>query len=305
MPITKVGILERKDDLLEGGKKASSRKWKACTVILSGSQVFLLVSAPVTATPNAATDLVLYSYCRRQRDPVIALTLQEQMFERTGTVSPPQTNEQTVRLPPLPSFKPDHIISLNDAVALFDFTYSKYTNVFRLLQPNGRETLFRAEDESSLNGWISTINYGASFRTAGIRMRGPPQSGNDAHCAPPSRTFGNREQTSLPPQAGIGSLPEPHQGHGSLVKMSSATSISASSSHGSVQPMVVDGPTKGTGPAPSLPADLQEYVSESFVFTRNATSNLQRLNSHASRYGSRSDVVRVSGFVALRPWVTR
>ena len=233
----------------------------------------------------------------RQRDPGIALTLQEQIFERTGTVSPPQTDEQTIRLPPLPSFKPNHIVSLNDAVALFDFTYSKYTNVFRLLQPNGREMLFRAEDESSLNGWISTINYGASFRTAGIRMRGSLQTGNDARGAP--RTFGNHQQTPLPTQAGIGFLPESRQGDGSLAKMSSATSISASSSLGSIQPTTANGATNGTGLAPSLPPDLQEYVSESSVFSRNATSNLQRLNSHASRYGSRSDVVRVSGLVAL------
>ena len=248
------------------------------------------------------TQLLTGHFCTciilHQRDPVVALTLQEQIFERTGTVSPPQTNEQTVRLPPLPSFKPDHIISLNDAVALFDFTYSKYTNVFRLLQPNGRETLFRAEDESSLNDWISTVNYGASFRTAGIRMRGPLQSYNDARDASP-RTLGSRQQSSMATQAGIGSLPEPHQGHGSLAKMSSATSISASSSLGSIQPTTAHGATNGTGPAPSLPPDLQEYVSESFVFTRNATSNLQRLNSHASRYGSRSDVVRVSGFFVL------
>ena len=36
--------------------------------------------------------------------------------------------------------------------------------------------LFRAKDEAELNSWISTINYGASFRTVGIRMRGSSES---------------------------------------------------------------------------------------------------------------------------------
>lgn len=50
MRITKVGILERKEDLLDGGKKATSRKWKAWTVLLSGTQLIFFVSAirPIT-----------------------------------------------------------------------------------------------------------------------------------------------------------------------------------------------------------------------------------------------------------------
>lgn len=42
--VPKVGILERKDDLVEGGKKATSRKWKAWSVLLTGSQLLLFVS---------------------------------------------------------------------------------------------------------------------------------------------------------------------------------------------------------------------------------------------------------------------
>ncbi|KAJ7630641.1 hypothetical protein FB45DRAFT_916156 [Roridomyces roridus] len=39
--VTKVGILNRKDDVLEGGKKSSNRKWKPWSVILTGSQLLL------------------------------------------------------------------------------------------------------------------------------------------------------------------------------------------------------------------------------------------------------------------------
>lgn len=44
LKITKVGLLSRKEDLAEGGKKAASRKWKAWTVVLTGSQLLFFVS---------------------------------------------------------------------------------------------------------------------------------------------------------------------------------------------------------------------------------------------------------------------
>ena len=47
MKVTKVGMLDRKDDLLEGGKKASSRKWKPWSVLLSGTQLLFFVNLPL------------------------------------------------------------------------------------------------------------------------------------------------------------------------------------------------------------------------------------------------------------------
>ena len=44
LKITKLGVIDRKDDLIEGGKKASSRKWKTWSVMLTGSQLLLFVS---------------------------------------------------------------------------------------------------------------------------------------------------------------------------------------------------------------------------------------------------------------------
>jgi hypothetical protein len=51
--MSKVGLLTRKDDLLEGGKKGNWRKWKQWTVILTGSQLlfFVCLSAPVFDGP--------------------------------------------------------------------------------------------------------------------------------------------------------------------------------------------------------------------------------------------------------------
>lgn len=53
MKVTKVGILERKDDLLEGGKKAGSRKWKASSVLLSGTQLLFFVRGSMTRIASA------------------------------------------------------------------------------------------------------------------------------------------------------------------------------------------------------------------------------------------------------------
>jgi hypothetical protein len=41
--VTKVGLLSRKDDLVEGGKKVNWRKWKQWTVILTSSQLLFFV----------------------------------------------------------------------------------------------------------------------------------------------------------------------------------------------------------------------------------------------------------------------
>lgn len=43
LKITKIGLLSRKEDLVEGGKKSSSRKWKGWSVILTGSQLLFFV----------------------------------------------------------------------------------------------------------------------------------------------------------------------------------------------------------------------------------------------------------------------
>lgn len=45
LKITKVGLLSRKEDLAEGGKKAASRKWRGWSVVLTGSQLLFFVRA--------------------------------------------------------------------------------------------------------------------------------------------------------------------------------------------------------------------------------------------------------------------
>lgn len=45
--VVRVGSLERKDDIPSVGKKAGSRKWKTCGVLLLDNQLILLVSCRI------------------------------------------------------------------------------------------------------------------------------------------------------------------------------------------------------------------------------------------------------------------
>lgn len=87
--VTKVAVLNRKDDLLEGGKKPLNRKWRPYSVALTRSQLLLFRDSSWPTTLLSWND-------------------------------PP-------RKPPIPStsFKPDETISLNDVLAVLDRSYSK------------------------------------------------------------------------------------------------------------------------------------------------------------------------------------
>ncbi|KAJ6519521.1 hypothetical protein C8R45DRAFT_951795 [Mycena sanguinolenta] len=142
--ITKVGILNRKDEFLEGGKKASSRKWRPWSVILTGSQLLLF------------------------RDPAWAVGL----LAQTESPDAQSVFPQTV-------FKPDELLSVKDSLAVFDRSYTKYENAFRFVMQDGRQFLLQPSDEQELNEWISRINYASTFKTAGVRMRPLGMSGKD------------------------------------------------------------------------------------------------------------------------------
>ncbi|GAA6017397.1 hypothetical protein JCM11491_006643 [Sporobolomyces phaffii] len=147
LKITKVGVLSRKEDLAEGGKKAASRKWKAWSVVLTGSQLLFF------------------------KDAHFAQTLQ-QTLEAAAVLSHPRPDENHVLVFTLQTpFKPDAVLSLNDTAALYDTTYRRHPNVFRLVAPAGRQYLFQAHDPEELNSWLHAINYAASFKSANVRIR--------------------------------------------------------------------------------------------------------------------------------------
>ncbi|KAL1690360.1 hypothetical protein GGG16DRAFT_92381 [Schizophyllum commune] len=145
LKLTKVGLLNRKEDLLEGGRKSTNRKWRSWSVMLTGSQLFFF------------------------RDASWAETLKD--YAELGS------NSQM--LPPPGVNQPDEWVSVKDAVAVYDRSYTKHENTFRFVLPDGRHYLLQTQTERELNEWIARINYASAFKTAGVRMRPMGMSGKD------------------------------------------------------------------------------------------------------------------------------
>lgn len=61
---------------------------------------------------------------------------------------------------------------MDDAVALLDAGYKKHKHAFLFVKHGGFEEVFLANNESDMNDWIAKLNYAATFRTVGVRMRG-------------------------------------------------------------------------------------------------------------------------------------
>ncbi|KAI0068462.1 hypothetical protein BV25DRAFT_1846549 [Artomyces pyxidatus] len=145
LKVTKVGLLNRKDVTLEGGKRATTKKWKEWSVILTGSQLLLF------------------------RDSIWATNLLEQA---TSTGGQPL-------FPPISLLKPDELLSVNDAIAVFDRSYEKHDHTFRFVMSDGRHFLLQASERREAQEWVARINYASTFKTAGVRMRPLGISGKD------------------------------------------------------------------------------------------------------------------------------
>ena len=91
LKITKCGLLNRKDDTSEGGKKNMNRKWKSWSVVLTGSQLLFF------------------------RD----------------TTSTLQTLSTDISTHPQPTtiLRPDELFSLKDSIAVYDRSYTKVTYI--------------------------------------------------------------------------------------------------------------------------------------------------------------------------------
>ncbi|CAG8699361.1 10261_t:CDS:10, partial [Rhizophagus irregularis] len=135
LKITKGGKLARKVDMVEGKKKGGLvRGWKQYGVILSGSQLMFF------------KDEAWFN---------------SQMAEIYG----PEKSKKP------PTLRPDVILMTAESVAIYDKTYNKHPYVFRLVCPKGHQYLFQAENEDEMNDWITKINYAATFKSIGLKMR--------------------------------------------------------------------------------------------------------------------------------------
>ncbi|CAJ0831448.1 12533_t:CDS:10 [Entrophospora sp. SA101] len=141
LKITKTGRLGRKIDLVEGGKRANfTRNWKEFGVILSGSQLMFF-----------RIDIWINSKISELNDP----------SSKNAT---------------LPVLKPNLILMTGDSIAVYDKSYTKYPNVFRLVLSKGDQYLFQAENKNEMNDWIVKINYAATFKTVNHEQKSQPQT---------------------------------------------------------------------------------------------------------------------------------
>jgi hypothetical protein len=139
MPVTKVGVLWRKD----AKRKKARSPWQEWGAVLTRSGLSLFRNS---------------SWAKN-------LMSQHDQHQKHGDTSP------VCFQPPLHEFKQDHMIPMDGAVALVDNTYRKHKNSFVMLSKAGEET-FLADSEKDLNDWLAMLNYSAAFETLGVRPRG-------------------------------------------------------------------------------------------------------------------------------------
>ncbi|KAF9927170.1 hypothetical protein FBU30_003450 [Linnemannia zychae] len=146
LKIVKFGILSRKIDI-ENGKKSAVRGWRDLGVILSGSQLLFFTDT---------------TWFQQQRASNVGFNPHDPPEEDGFFAS-----EVSGGSPPMPQA----LISTLDSIAVIDSSYQKYPHVFRLVCPNGKQYLFRADSEHEMNDWMAKINYASAFKTAGVRLR--------------------------------------------------------------------------------------------------------------------------------------
>ncbi|ORX47150.1 hypothetical protein DM01DRAFT_1339169 [Hesseltinella vesiculosa] len=71
--------------------------------------------------------------------------------------------------------RPVQIVSLQDAICLYDESYQKYPHVFRLMTSDGQQFLLHGESMEQVDDWVQKINYVAAVKTTGVRFSRPSQ----------------------------------------------------------------------------------------------------------------------------------
>ena len=138
--VTKVGILQRKSSK----KKRTRSPWQEWGAILTGSKLYFF----------------------RNTNWTRSLLQQYESHQKTGPAGTP-----VVFKPPLADLEADENMPTDAAVALLDSSYKKHKNAFLFVRHGGFEETLLAENENEMNDWIAKLNYAATFRTAGVRMR--------------------------------------------------------------------------------------------------------------------------------------
>lgn len=146
--VAKVGLLWRKDPR----KKRARSPWQEWGALLTFSQLYFF----------------------RDVNWVKSLMSQHESHQKEGR------RRAVVFKPPLTEFKPDGIMSTDDAVALVDSGYKKHKHAFLFVRHHALEEVFLANSEDDMNDWLAKINYAAAFRSTGVRTKGMIATNYDA-----------------------------------------------------------------------------------------------------------------------------
>ncbi|EEH07661.1 protein transporter sec73 [Histoplasma capsulatum G186AR] len=169
--VAKVGLLSRKDPK----KKKTRSPWQEWGALLTGSQLYFF----------------------RDVQWVKSLMVQCESCDKYGR------RRAVTFKPPITDFKPDAILSTHDAVALLDSSYKKHKHAFLLVRHGGFEEVFLANNEADRLDWLAMLNYAATFRTTGVRMRGMIGASYDQRMPTRADSISSETSNSLPPQPAV------------------------------------------------------------------------------------------------------
>ena len=149
LKVTKVGVLNRRDEEADkSSKKSSSKKWKQWGFILTSAQLLFF------------------------KDTIWTGALQSQIADQAGDAQYREDPVNIVVTPRISYFRPDGVLSLSDAIAVCDETSSLTPNTFRLFAEQAgtsRQYLIQASSPDEMIDWMAKINFCAAFRSVGVR----------------------------------------------------------------------------------------------------------------------------------------
>lgn len=197
--VTKAGILDRKYDLTQGGKKATARGWRPFGCILSGSQIIFFADIssfqnwldhreeeqdqgqePMVPRRNNSFPAFssITAAAESSSSNLSTVTSTSSMYNNNSQQQQ-QQQQQAQNIPANAFLRPVQIVSLSYAICICDEEYTKYPHVFRLITGDGQQFLLRAENDKDMEDWMLKINYAATLKTTGARMR-PTKKSNES-----------------------------------------------------------------------------------------------------------------------------
>ncbi|KAI8336749.1 hypothetical protein BC941DRAFT_471275 [Chlamydoabsidia padenii] len=202
--VCKAGLIECKYDISLGGHRSPARGWRPFGMILTGCQIMLFgdlipfqswieLHQPTVSNSNnnSILDLsYLSSYLEhpnlKTRTPmtISSNTSNLSIISPSATSLTSSTSSITATTSSSIVLRPLQILSLSNAVCLYDESYQKYPHVFRLITGDGQQLLLRGDSSKDIDDWVQKINYVSAMKSTGVRLR------------PKTATFSNLGTTS-------------------------------------------------------------------------------------------------------------